>query len=269
MPTYTIKDPQSGRTVKLTGDSPPTEAELSDIFSKLGPASAPAPAAAAPATTQAVPAQAAPPPQTAFGMTLRPDLQAAMDKEGVMAEPMMPNVIAPVRAAVNAIPTMAKAGAKFQQVMGAAKDVPLDISAPGNVALRIQQLAERGGTMPKVVRDFLKRVTDPSKPNLAYEEARDFYSNISRLSGNDYQRLTPVLVREIGNLRVALNSSLRTAAETVGKGGLYDDAMKGYRQAAKVSDAVGDAAKQIKRWAIPTGIVTYGANKLSKLMGGD
>ena len=35
MPTYTIRDPQSGRTVSLTGDSPPTEQELTDIFSKL------------------------------------------------------------------------------------------------------------------------------------------------------------------------------------------------------------------------------------------
>lgn len=35
MPTYTIKDPQSGRTVVLRGDSPPTEAELSQIFAEL------------------------------------------------------------------------------------------------------------------------------------------------------------------------------------------------------------------------------------------
>ncbi len=33
--TYSIKDPTSGKTVKLTGDSPPTEAELTEIFAKL------------------------------------------------------------------------------------------------------------------------------------------------------------------------------------------------------------------------------------------
>lgn len=37
--TYTVTDPTSGRQVKLTGDSPPTAAELEDIFSKLPPAS--------------------------------------------------------------------------------------------------------------------------------------------------------------------------------------------------------------------------------------
>ncbi|MFA5354975.1 MAG: hypothetical protein WC291_12155, partial [Thermodesulfovibrionales bacterium] len=32
MPTYKVMDPSSGKTFRLTGDSPPTEAELTDIF---------------------------------------------------------------------------------------------------------------------------------------------------------------------------------------------------------------------------------------------
>lgn len=32
MPTYTITDPQTGRTMRVTGDSPPTEAELESLF---------------------------------------------------------------------------------------------------------------------------------------------------------------------------------------------------------------------------------------------
>lgn len=36
MPTYRVTDPQSGKTIKLTGDSPPTEAELSEIFARVG-----------------------------------------------------------------------------------------------------------------------------------------------------------------------------------------------------------------------------------------
>lgn len=48
MPQYTIKDPTSGRTVTLTGDSPPTAAELEQIFAKVNGSpgsSAPAPEA--------------------------------------------------------------------------------------------------------------------------------------------------------------------------------------------------------------------------------
>lgn len=33
MPTYTITDPQSGKKIKITGDSPPSESELEEIFS--------------------------------------------------------------------------------------------------------------------------------------------------------------------------------------------------------------------------------------------
>ena len=35
MPTYKVTDPQTGKTVSLTGDSPPTEQELGDIFSQV------------------------------------------------------------------------------------------------------------------------------------------------------------------------------------------------------------------------------------------
>jgi hypothetical protein len=36
--------------------------------------------------------------------------------------------------------------------------------------------------MPMAVRKFLNRITDPEKAQMNYEEARDFASNISRLS---------------------------------------------------------------------------------------
>lgn len=35
MPVYKVTDPETGKTVKLTGDSPPTEQELTEIFSNL------------------------------------------------------------------------------------------------------------------------------------------------------------------------------------------------------------------------------------------
>lgn len=36
MPTYQVTDPQSGKTIELTGDSPPTEQELEQVFSTVG-----------------------------------------------------------------------------------------------------------------------------------------------------------------------------------------------------------------------------------------
>lgn len=37
MPTYKVTDPTTGKSVSLTGDSPPSESELEQIFSKLAP----------------------------------------------------------------------------------------------------------------------------------------------------------------------------------------------------------------------------------------
>lgn len=37
MPTYTVTDPASGRQLRLTGDSPPTEQELEEVFSSTAP----------------------------------------------------------------------------------------------------------------------------------------------------------------------------------------------------------------------------------------
>lgn len=42
MPTYRITDPNTGKTLKVTGDSPPTEAELGELFGGSVPTEAPA-----------------------------------------------------------------------------------------------------------------------------------------------------------------------------------------------------------------------------------
>lgn len=44
MPTYRIKDPTSGRTIRLTGDSPPTEQEIEEVFKSVGQQQPAAPA---------------------------------------------------------------------------------------------------------------------------------------------------------------------------------------------------------------------------------
>lgn len=156
----------------------------------------------------------------------------------------------PVTKAAEAIPTTAKAGAKFQEVMGAARHFPVDVNAPGQVALRINELAERGGSMPMAVRKFLNRVTDPNKPGMVYEEARDFASNISRLSANEFQRLTPVVAKEVAALRVTLNQAVAQAASKAGKGKEYAQAMNEYARAMRLKKAVDAAVEGAKR-AVP------------------
>ncbi len=163
---------------------------------------------------------------------------------------------APVGHAADAVPTAAKAGAKFQEVMGAAKDLPVDTELAGQAALRVHQLSERGASMPMAVRKFLLRVTDPEKADMTYAEARDFASNLSRLSSQEYQRLTPVVGREVANLSATLNKAIGQTAAKAGKGQLYG-----------VFDAVVAGAKKSAPWAGAVGVGTYLGKQLADILG--
>lgn len=291
MPTYTITDPQTGKKVRLTGDSPPTEAELTDIFAKLGGGAATPPAPNSKADVIAR-AQAGP-RMPAAGRGTQLDVRKSDDfAQGIGASIPFAGIETPdsgqgiagrvvgeaaqfalpmakgAQLLKGALPSTAKAGAKFQQVMGAAKDIPIDVSAPGDAALRIYQLSERGGTMPKVVRDFLKRATDPAKPAIAYQEARDFASNISRLSADEFGRLTPVMANEVHKLRIALNKSVEMAARQAGKGDDYLAAMKEYAQAAKAYKAFTKTKDAFVNKLIPGGIAIYGLDKIADAVRG-
>lgn len=185
---------------------------------------------------------------------------------------MLAELALPAVKAGQAIPRTARAAANFQDVMGAARNVPVDTEAPGKVALRIQELAERGGSMPKAVRDFLRRVTDPDKGNLTYEEARDFASNISRLSADEQRRLAPVVRRELGEMRVVLNEAVAQAAQKAGKGAEYKAAMREYAQAMRmrdVSETVVSGVKKTLPYATAGGAAAYLASKLGHLVRGE
>lgn len=182
-----------------------------------------------------------------------------------------PTIAKGAKAAFDAIPRVAKAGEKFQNVMGAARHIPVDVSEVGDVALRIQQLAERGGSMPMAVRKILNRMTDPEKAPMLYEEARDFASNISRLSANEFGRLTPAVAREVATLRVALNKANAMAAKQAGKMDEYNAAMREYAQAMKIRGMVEAAVKGVKQnapWLTLAGAAMWGAKKVTNAIGG-
>lgn len=155
-----------------------------------------------------------------------------------------------VRAGVKAIPSAVRAGETFQDVMSAAKAVPIETKVVGDAALRIQELADRGSSMPLSVSKLLRRMTDPNKAAMAYEESRDFASNISRLSVNEFNRLSPAMAREVANLRVALNEANAQAAKFAGKGAEYKAAMREYSQAMRLKGAIDAAVTGAKR-AVP------------------
>jgi len=129
-----------------------------------------------------------------------------------------------------------RAGKLFEGVEQVAGKVPINIQSPGRVALKIQQLADSGASMPQVIRKFLVRVTNPNKGPLTFSEARQFYSNASRLSRDEMNRLTPAMKYNVVEFTKELNSSLEQTAGRVGQSQAYENAMNAYRRAAKVRD---------------------------------
>ena len=99
MPTYTVTDPATGRKVNLTGDSPPTEQELEEVFSSLGAPAKPravAPRGGAPMsmgqsrnTPQAVPAPYSKADlKRGVGLAARNTMLGLADVSGLVVNPL-------------------------------------------------------------------------------------------------------------------------------------------------------------------------------------
>jgi hypothetical protein len=84
MPTYRINDPSTGKTIRLVGDSPPTEQELEEVFKSVGQ-SAPEPSAMS-AQYQAPQRTGADPYASMFQAGSPQQLQTAVDDAGKIGE---------------------------------------------------------------------------------------------------------------------------------------------------------------------------------------
>lgn len=277
MPIYEIEDPKTKQVYEIDAPQMPSGAQIEGLLLTMnkGNASAQPAGPRAPVTGRGTQLDLGRSQEFAQGLGsavpfVGPEMP--MSGPGVVGALAGNAALAavPVTKAIQALPTMAKAGKKFQQVMGAAKNVPVDISEPGNVALRIADLAQRGGGTnwgPAPVRQFIQYVTDPKRPEMTYEVARDFASNISRLSAKDLASVPPKMMSEIHRLRMAMNKAVGEAAETVGKGAEYSGAMREYARAAKLKNAATTTGKALTKAALPTAAMYAGYRTLGELLG--
>ena len=148
-------------------------------------------------------------------------------------------------AARGLLPSTEKAGKMLQEVEKVAGHLPLNLSSVGKEAADIQQMAKSGGTMPKVVRDFINRVNRPGNPPLTYSEARKFYENaISKFSPDI--RANPIKGKArymLGKFTKSLDQSIQEAADQVGAGQQYAKAMRAYHNASKFESAAKNTGK--------------------------
>ncbi len=175
------------------------------------------------------------------------------------------------RSAIEAIPSRVHAGAVLEDIRNAAADVPV---IPRNTMPELQrwnELTEAGGRTAKPMTKLAGRLQDiltpvtgqaPAAP-MNFPEARDIYSNVTDLTHKTALQklmnrgLKPTMLRQAIGVRGGLNRDLTDAAETIGRGQHYADAMKEYAQASRLSQL-------IKRSLYGAGIIGAGevANKL-------
>lgn len=137
----------------------------------------------------------------------------------------------------------ARAGANLAAVEQAAGDVAVNPEGVGQVGLRAMELKDAGGRLPRVASQLMQRITNPDAGDLTFQEARDFYSNLSRMSANDFNSLNPTMQRQMGLMKDALGKALTAAAETVGKGEQYASGINEYHRAAVAGKYATNAAK--------------------------
>jgi hypothetical protein len=137
-------------------------------------------------------------------------------------------------AAITAVPSREFAAQLFKDVSEHAGNVPVSITHSGDAILRAQEISNAGTSMPQSLGKLLKRVTDPKKAPLTYDEARDFYTNITSLSANESARLSPVMRKQVANVRAGLMKDIGDAADQAGQAAKYYAAMKDYARASKL-----------------------------------
>lgn len=147
-----------------------------------------------------------------------------------------------VKGVSEALPSSARASRLFEDVMATARDVPIKPGVPVAEAMRGKEIAGRGGQLPKILRDFVRRTADPEAPPITYEEARDFYTN-ARLAMSEYLQTKPNMWRQVTIFKGALDTAIREAVTSVGKGDEYAAAMQEYRKAQALKDLVKRAAQ--------------------------
>lgn len=247
MPTYTVTDPQTGRKVTLTGDSPPTDQELEEIFASL-----PAPKQAA-TTADDVPVlsagqQATPAQQGNTFTDAANEAALGFTRGGVGVVDALGSVIrAPVNAALRIagadyqIPTLRESlsntsstlegqhmesGLPQRIISSASELIPSSIAAGSAIrgaAASIPQIAQTANNMVPAIARQLGMTT--AKGDAAYgalsgvgsELGREVGGDSGALVGSVAAPLTPALAAQAGGaaLRKIFGPSSAESAKNI------------------------------------------------------
>lgn len=183
------------------------------------------------------------------------------------AEGLSSGIPALAKKSMEMIPSAERAGKAFQDVKAAAKNVPVTLDNAQEGILKLmdwQKKTQLGPTINK----FLNRVTNPNMGDITYGEARDFYQLLGKMSADEMSKIAPSIRYDLTQTVRGLKQDIGNAADMVGKGQQYFDAMKEFRNAKKLEDIsdttkaiIAEALKRSIPYGLGTGIGAYAAKK--------
>lgn len=151
----------------------------------------------------------------------------------------------------------ADAGELFASVAKDANKVPVSLDNAGDAALKLmdwQRKTQLGPTINK----FLNRITNGKMGPLTYEEARDYYSLLSKMSVDETTKLAGPVKYTLQKMTAGLKTDIGDAADQVGRAADYYKAMGDYAKAAKLQEWYALA----KKYAIRAGLAAAGGGAI-------
>lgn len=209
--------------------------------------------AASTITNTLFPAGSTPRPSTEAPLTAQQEIGAKAAMLGAV-----PEMASAVKGAISGmLPSTERAGQKFQQVMSAAKDVPVDLSKVDPIVERAKELRSRGHGPPSQAMRQYMRVRQPEEfgpfqmapQPLTYETARDFAVSAGDQSAREIMGTNKTMKRQNKSFARALDEANREAAYQAGRGPEYDQAMTEYRNARRLENVKRIVAKSGKKAA--------------------
>lgn len=155
------------------------------------------------------------------------------------------------------------AGGLLQSVAHDANKIPVTLDNAGDAALRLmdwQKKTQLGPTINK----FLNRVTNPKLGQMTYEEARDYYQLLGKMSADEQLKLAAPVKRDLAEMVSGLKSDIGNAADQVGRASDYYKGLGDYAKAMKFQDWYDTAKKagiDAVKYGIPAGLTGFGVKK--------
>jgi len=181
-----------------------------------------------------------------------------------------------------ALPSTVRAANTIQDITSAAKNVEVPFSAARTAMQNFGEETAAGLPSKNVMNKFARRLNPPeprlnqlqqmqadlsgesapmAREPINFPEARRFYKNVSRTTAKpSFLRAqlenpqNPDYRRVAGIVRNAMHQDLTDAAETIGRGQEYADAVREYANAARLNEM----AKKVTKYAVPAAVGAAG-----------